>query len=147
MRGLIADGTTDASGALTLDVAHKPEYDYAVYAPGHRLYERREARLSDKVDVKMLPLRPSDKLAVLDKSGVSLFGGTEPDVRLSTGYSGGWQFDIAAGPGVLIGKSEPDQALIRHINVAQSFVAKKGKDRVTCRLLCSIPKRGPVIEY
>jgi hypothetical protein len=147
MRGMVADGTTDASGALALDVAHKPEYDYAVYAPGFRLYERREARLSDKIDVKMVPCKPSDRLAVIDKAGVSLFGGTEPDVTLSTGYTGGWQFDIAAGPGVLIGKSDPDQALLRHINVGQSFVAKKGKDRVTCKLLCGIPKRGPLIEY
>lgn len=147
MRGMIADGTTDASGALTLDVAHKPDYDFAVYAPGYRLFEKRETRLSDKVDIKMLPCKPSDRIAVLDKAGVSLFGGTEPDVKLSTGYSGGWQFDIAAGPGVLIGKSEPDQALIRHINVGQSFVVKKGKEKATCKLLCSIPKRGPVIEY
>ena len=69
------------------------------------------------------------------------------DVTYEAGYTGGWQFDIAAGPGVLIGKSDPDQALLRRINVGQSFVAKKGKDRVTCKLLCGIPKRGPVIEY
>ncbi len=81
-------------------------------------------------------------------SGAALFGGGDQDVRMAVSYTGVWQFDIEAGnTEVLLGKRDPDGAVLRRVNIGQSFVAKKGTRKVECRLACFIPDVGLILEF
>lgn len=150
MRSQVAHGKTDEAGVLAVDLNRKPEYDVAVYAEGRKLYLKRDTRLAASEPIKLAARAPADRLAVLAKDGpgAALFGGGDPDVRMAVSYTGEWQFDIeAANTGVLLGKRDPDGAVLRRINIGQGFVAKKGTRKVECRLACFIPEAGLVLEY
>lgn len=63
-------------------------------------------------------------------------------------YTGEWQFDVETGnTDVLIGRSDPEGAVLRRIDIAQTFAAEKGTRKVKCRLACFIPDAGLILEY
>ena len=150
MRSRVAHGKTDGAGVLAVDLNRKPEYDLAVYAEGCKLHLKRDTRLAASESLRLAPRAPTDRLAVLAKNGpgAALFGGGDQDVRMAVSYTGEWQFDIEAGnTEVLLGKRDPDGAVLRRVNIGQSFVAKKGTRKVECRLACFIPDVGLILEF
>lgn len=146
-QNVVVQGTTGQDGVVHLDVNPAPIYDLVAFLNGYHLLIKKNIRLDRPLKLTMPPLATKQSIAIVDKSGLSLFDEVEKDIQIGATYGGNRECDFRCmNSSCLIGYEKPTLTSIQRCNPGQSFLVKKGGKTAKCNVLRSLPS-GFVVQY